>query len=56
MQNENEERPQDRVWFARAVRRRLADHRMADQLSARGWSCTPPADEIESRIQEARAA
>jgi hypothetical protein len=43
---------QDRMAFARAVRRRDADHRMASELIDRGWTCVPPDDEIERVISE----
>lgn len=42
----------DRVWTARAVRRRMADHRLAEQLRSRGWETVPPADEIEAKVRE----
>lgn len=44
------QKEQDRVAAARAVRRRLADHRMAAQLKERGWTVKPPADEIERKV------
>lgn len=37
--------------FARAVRRRMADHRLAAQLAERGWTSAPPEDEIEKYLR-----
>ena len=40
----------DKVAVARAVRRRLADMKMADQLRSRGWSVSPPRDNIQAHV------
>jgi hypothetical protein len=36
---------------ARAVRRRLADMKMADELRERGFSVEPPRDEIQEKVE-----
>ncbi len=41
----------DKMAVARAVRRRLADMKMADQLRDRGWSVSAPQDNIQLHIE-----
>jgi hypothetical protein len=42
----------DRLAYARAFRRREADMRMAEDMRLRGWTCVPPQDDVQIKIEK----
>lgn len=41
----------DRMATARAVKRRMADMKMTEELRSRGFTVEPPRDEIQEKVE-----